>query len=301
MTTQQIRFFLEVANCLNFSEAARHLFVSQPALSKQIALLEDELDVKLFTRTKRVVALTPAGTMLYKELDNIEKSLLNVIEKARYIDQGTDGRLSVGILELADPSTFATPLFIKFQKAFPRIDLNISFLGFSEIREALKNGSIDIAFSKDFDTCSMNGLRGIDIKSNAPAILLPKNHPMASQSSIKVSELKNESFVALSSAESRASAHTLIDLCGKEGFSPKISKYADSHLDRIYYVTLGYGISVVDLDIALPPWANLTAIPVYSSSPDEFSGIDLRMIWLDSCANPSLHFFTDMATEIFAS
>ena len=61
MTTQQIRFFLEAAECLNFTEAAKRLFVAQSTLSKQIALLEDELGLKLFYRSNRTVGLTPAA------------------------------------------------------------------------------------------------------------------------------------------------------------------------------------------------------------------------------------------------
>ena len=64
LTTQQIRFFLEAAECLNFTEAAKRLFVAQSTLSKQIALLEDELGLKLFYRSNRTVGLTPAGREL---------------------------------------------------------------------------------------------------------------------------------------------------------------------------------------------------------------------------------------------
>ena len=69
LTTQQIRFFLEAAECLNFTEAAKRLFVAQSTLSKQIALLEDELGLKLFYRSNRTVGLTPAGSLFRGEME----------------------------------------------------------------------------------------------------------------------------------------------------------------------------------------------------------------------------------------
>ena len=73
MTTQQIHFFLEAARCLNFTEAARNLYVTQPTLSKQIALMESELGIQLFYRRGRTVSLTSAGLLLRTELGKLEE------------------------------------------------------------------------------------------------------------------------------------------------------------------------------------------------------------------------------------
>ena len=104
MTTQQIRFFLAAAECLNFTEAAKRLFVAQSTLSKQIALLEDELGMKLFYRNNRTVGLTPAGVLLRGEMDRVRHRLTEAIDRARHVDQGLDGRLCVGVLDIIDPS-----------------------------------------------------------------------------------------------------------------------------------------------------------------------------------------------------
>ncbi len=299
MTTQQIRFFLEAAGCLNFSEAARRLFVSQPTLSKQIAMLEEELGVKLFTRNNRVVSLTPVGGLLRDELGKAERTIFTAMEQARSMEQGTDGRLSIGILELSALDSSVTPLLQALQEKYPRLDLTISFMGFSEMRNALVGGTIDAAFSKDFDASILTGVSGVDIKKNMPAVLMPKHHPLAFESSLSIAQLRDENFVVLSASESRASGHSLIDLCGREGFFPKIVKYAESNMDRVYYVKLGYGVAVVDADMPLPQWADLTIVPICTDGQEDFAGIDLRLIWLEQCQNPSLRLLIDEARSMF--
>ena len=137
LTTQQIRFFLEAAECLNFTEAAKRLFVAQSTLSKQIALLEDELGLKLFYRSNRTVGLTPAGSLFRGEMEKVEHRLTEAIDRARHVNRGLDGTLSVGILDIIDPSLFVSPLLKLFQERYPRVELSISLCGFSKLREGL--------------------------------------------------------------------------------------------------------------------------------------------------------------------
>lgn len=78
VNTQQMRYFMELARCLNFTRAAANLYVAQPTLSQQIAELEAQLGVTLFIRNSRSVALTPAGEILYKSYPNLEAQIAQV-------------------------------------------------------------------------------------------------------------------------------------------------------------------------------------------------------------------------------
>ena len=83
MTHTQIKYFLTAARCLNFTEAANQLFITQPALSQQITAIEAELNMQLFIRHKNKLRLTPAALVLLEELPAYEKSYLEIIEKAK--------------------------------------------------------------------------------------------------------------------------------------------------------------------------------------------------------------------------
>ena len=124
MTTQQIHFFLEAARCLNFTEAARNLYVTQPTLSKQIALMESELGIQLFYRRGRTVSLTSAGLLLRTELGKLEASLSVAIDHAQRIEKGADGHLSCCLLDVLDPTRFAFPAIRRFQTQYPAVELD---------------------------------------------------------------------------------------------------------------------------------------------------------------------------------
>ena len=99
MNTTQIRYFLTAARALNFTEAARQLYISQPALSKQISAMESELNMMLFIRDKKKVRLTPAAMVLLKELPEFEQHYDDIILKAKIANEGNAGDLTIGILE----------------------------------------------------------------------------------------------------------------------------------------------------------------------------------------------------------
>lgn len=91
--------FWRPAECLNFTEAARRLYVTQPTLSKQIALIEDDLGFKLFVRSNRNVSLTPEGAFLYKRMRPAIDELDSSVLLARTAGRGEGGTLRVGCFE----------------------------------------------------------------------------------------------------------------------------------------------------------------------------------------------------------
>jgi hypothetical protein len=122
ITLLQIEYFLAVSKYLNFTEAAKKIYVSQPSLSKQIAMIEQEIGVPLFLRTRRNVHLTPAGTVLFKELRGITVLIESSIEKARQPELGENSTITIGFLEAMDTGVFLTPMIKNFKKQHPGVE-----------------------------------------------------------------------------------------------------------------------------------------------------------------------------------
>lgn len=151
MELRQLQAFLTVANTLNFSRAAEILFISQPSLSKQIADLEQELNAKLFNRTRRMVQLTPAGTFFYEQV----KRNLSSLEQAKAIvrqfeDSRTeDERLSIGCELSISSSTVLQRMIcsalICLKKFYPQLKIEFSLFDLHDIDQALKEDVIDCA------------------------------------------------------------------------------------------------------------------------------------------------------------
>lgn len=99
MTIFQIQCFLNVAEYLNFTEAANHLFVAQSSLSRNVSNLEEELGMKLFVRTKKYVRLTSSGAILYEEFSKLMKLGEAAVQKARNAELGENGSIVLGVIE----------------------------------------------------------------------------------------------------------------------------------------------------------------------------------------------------------
>ena len=99
MTELQIAYFLEAAKCLNLTKVAARFYVSQPAVSKQIADLEKELGCQLFTRTKSRIILTDAGKLFEEFFENLNSKLIECKTLAQQFDSGNRKFIRVGILE----------------------------------------------------------------------------------------------------------------------------------------------------------------------------------------------------------
>ena len=145
MNLLQIKYFLEVSKTLNFTNAAQNLFVSQPAFSRQIQALEEELGVKLLFRNNRKVVLTEAGKVFQnrfeKIVNEIEESLEEVKSKTAHQDFVRIGVLQVITSELIDN------LLEKLCGFFSPEKIQIYRYRFDELKEAFEKDKIDIVIS----------------------------------------------------------------------------------------------------------------------------------------------------------
>ena len=148
---QQIEYFLAVAEKLNFTEAARSLYISQPSLSKQISLLEEELGFQLFIRNKRMVRLTPAGEVLNRRWRKWITELEISVEEAVKANASYEGEIKVGMINTMAVQKYIEPVFARFSEKYPQTMLSFESYSFKELREKLLNGELDIIFTFYFD------------------------------------------------------------------------------------------------------------------------------------------------------
>ncbi|MDF2572975.1 MAG: LysR family transcriptional regulator [Sporomusa sp.] len=211
LDTLQIKYFTAVAQHLNFTEAAKQLYVAQPYLSKQIAMLERELNVQLFIRTKRSVRLTPAGAVLLVELNDISRRLDKALEKAQQACLGQAGSLSIGCLEALDLNDFFPPLIQAFRKDYPYVSLNLERHSFKALLDALTNRLLDVVITLSFEVKDRPGLCWETIYEHPGAIAMPVSHPLAKLERINIADLKDEPFIIISEQESPSGAAEFLD------------------------------------------------------------------------------------------
>ena len=144
MELRHFRYFLAVAEALNFTKAAALLRVAQPALSRRVQDLEDEIGVDLLKRSPRGVVLTAEGKLFLDKTRHILKLADESVEQVRALARGEEGELHMGYAP-APTVEILPPALAAFQKAFPRVRVLLHDFSEQELIEGLRNGRLELA------------------------------------------------------------------------------------------------------------------------------------------------------------
>lgn len=258
----KIRYFVEVARCGNFSEAARRLYTAQPNVSKQIAQLEQELDFPLFIRNKRTVKLTAAGELLYEYLKDIPDELSHVIEQAKVLARRDEAHLTIGILEGQEVNSLLLTRLNLARELNPSLEIEMERSSFSNLQSGLRSGRYDLIVTLDFDVSMNEEFRTCKVYAQPPAIAIHRDHPLARQSQLTMEQLRDENFVVISPLESPVGYDKLISQCEKSGFTPHVVRQPRSLESLILCVEMGVGVAILDQGTRLSHDSPVRTIPI---------------------------------------
>lgn len=258
----KIRYFVEVARCGNFSEAARRLYTAQPNVSKQIAQLEQELDFPLFIRNKRTVKLTAAGELLYDYLKDVPDELSQVIEQAKVLARREEAHLTIGILEGQEVNSLLLTRLNLARELNPTLEIEMERSSFSNLQSGLRSGRYDLIVTLDFDVSKNEEFRSCKVYAQPPAIAIHRDHPLAQQSQLTMEQLRDENFVVISPLESPVGYDKLISQCEKSGFTPHVVRKPRSLESLILCVEMGVGVAILDQGTRLSHDSPVRTIPI---------------------------------------
>ena len=159
MTSQQIQYFLSAAKHLNFTKAAEEFFTSQPTVSRQVAMLEEELGFPLFHRHGKNLRLTPGGLIMLTEFTQQQTAVQNAIQRVAQINNGFEGSLKIGFLSSFDTDYYVYPPSLIFSSRFPNITLTMEGTSFAPLRQRLYNKGkyVDVALYAILQSDYMKG------------------------------------------------------------------------------------------------------------------------------------------------
>lgn len=181
---RKLRYFVAVAEHLHFGRAAEALHIAQPALSRQIRALEDELKVQLFVRDRRSTELTPAGEQLLADagplLAGAEALRRRVVLAAR------GAAFSVGFM----PGIIVTPAVRRMREAHPELTIEVVRLSFEDQTAAIHDGRIDVGYVRL--PIDARGLKVVPLLSEPRVAVVPSEHRLADKDSISVTDLADD-------------------------------------------------------------------------------------------------------------
>ncbi len=194
MTTKQIDYVLELAKTLNFSRASENLFISQPSLTYQIQLLEEEVGFKIFERSGRGAVLTPAGEYFCSNLVNIKEELKNLIEQSQNYGSQYADTLNV-CLPMRSCIIFLPQIMMQFERDMPDIALNISFIYDDSRVDSFLRQEHDILFARDSELMRFSNIKINPLYKSRFYIIANKNDPLANLEVITEKDLEGRTFM----------------------------------------------------------------------------------------------------------
>jgi len=281
----QIKYFITAASCLNFSKAADQLYITQPALSRQINSIEKELNIQLFIRIGHELRLTPAAKLLYREFLQLYERYEDSVERANTIQHGVTGKLSIGVLDGIRIDDIFPNLLKAFSSEYPEVEIDLSYQDMSNLISNLYEGILDMAFSPQHEVEKHTYLDYKKIADSKSFLAMHESHPLADKKYIRFAELEDETFIILKPNISEI-GHTLImDEFKKHGFRPNIV-YSPSMFTSFLYIQAALGITMFD---SRSIFRNAPGIRFVDT--DQFGHPDVTVAWHVDNTNEALLIF----------
>ncbi len=243
MKLQQLRYFLAVVdNGFNITAASETLYTSQPGVSKQLKLLEQELEVSLFARHgKSLHGLTKAGQMLYDKASIVLREIENIKEQAIELKRDNEGTLSIGTTHTQ--ARYVLPEVLQaFREKYPQVKVELYQGSSEQIAELMQRGEIDFAIASSSAGKKPN-MVSLPCFHWDRALVLPKDHPLLEKEYIELADLAQYPLVTY--VQGKPEESSLVQAFTDLGLTPNISITARDADVIKEYVRKGLGIGII--------------------------------------------------------
>lgn len=283
MEMREIRSFVVLAEQLHFGRASKLLHLSQPALTKQIHRLEDELGGHLFVRGRHGTKLTTLGAEFLRDARPMVYDFDQLIERGRRTARGDLGRLRIGFgfhtFELVPR------VVVKLRETTPGIDVTLRDLSTAEQIEALRGGHLDLGFirlpsASEFE--SMPVIQDRAMLVSAATSYLSESAPLT--------DCKNEPFILISRERSPGFYAHVLRLCAKYGFHPRVVQEASEITTALALVRAGLGLAMIPESFGTTHFSGVR----FHRLPDKEAVWKVGAAWRKDDQNPLLHRFLDL-------
>ncbi len=235
-TLRQLEYVVAVAETGQFVEAARACAVSQPALSRQVREVEDQLGVQIFERSRPRVQVTQVGREIVRRARGLLVAARELVEVASASAQVRRGIVRLGVIPTVAP--YGLPgLLAKLRLLFPAVGFAIEELQTDGLLDRLRSGSIDLGLlARAFDS---RGLSGCDLVVEPFVLVAPADHPLGASGSVRIADIAGASLLLMD--DGHCLRDQAIEVCAAAGRPPATSATAASVSTLVRMVESGLG------------------------------------------------------------
>ena len=284
MELRHLRYFVAVGEEQHYGRAAKRLRVAQPALSRQIQDLENEIGFQLFDRLPRGVRLSAAGNTFLEDARLILQHVNQATIRAGRVARGLAGTLRVGFTESASWHGVVPDSFRQFRRGQPAAELQLSPLSSIDQVQAVRSGRLDAGFVFNMPRADPE-LDQVRVASQKLVLAAPKGHPLTKTRSLRLRDLNNTDFVWFPRRQSPAYYDRLMQECSRGGLTtPRIVQEAVDQATMLSLVACRLGVAFVS---DATRWRSPRGV-VLRPVADMHLLIDFSLVWRKDNASPLL-------------
>ncbi|MCO8108240.1 DNA-binding transcriptional regulator HcaR [Acinetobacter indicus] len=292
MELRHLRYFITVAEELNFSKAALKLYTAQPSLSQQIKDLEEDVGVKLLHRTKRKVELTEEGAVFLEQARLTLAQADKAVAMARQVSQAKQQMLRIGFVPVAEMKIFPYVLpNLRVQN--PDLKIELLSMNNNDQMKAIKKGELDITFTRH--NFNSDEIESQFVLREPLIFILPKDHPLAKYERIPVKALNGIDFIIPAAEQSQNLHNMILNFAKTNGIEFNIVQKADNILFNINSIGMGLGCTILPGYIAPLTMNNTIIRPLDIELPY----LDLYVSYRKNSNSPSVDKFMELLTRVF--
>jgi len=262
LTLKQFQYFIKIVEEGGFTAASEKLFIAQSALSRQIKLLEEEIDFQLFDRTDKKIKLTTAGEVFYKKIKDNMHYLNEIIGVSKDIAEGKNRQIKIAHSSsiIMDDKKVQILKEISLAK---HINFEINTLSSEHQILALMSGEIDIGLIRPPVRHTLDEINIVKLYEEPLMVAVHVDHSkFANKQEIQVKDLKDEYFVSTPHSKRGGLSYLVSNLCVGAGFWPKAATIQSRKLSQLQLVAANLGISIVPQEFKQILPKNVKLIPL---------------------------------------
>jgi DNA-binding transcriptional LysR family regulator len=288
MELRHLRYFQAVAEELSFSRAARRLRIVQPALSRAIKELEEDLDARLLDRNRRTVKLTPAGAVLLHETGLLLQRLEESLRRVRRTASGEEGELVLGYIG-PPTQTFLGLLLKEYRRLYPKVSVHLEERTPERVWEMVARGRLSAGLTRPVLSPEARGLHTMRVNNEPLCAAMPARHKLAKQKTLQWKLLAKEPLIVLARREGVGLHDAILEGCHEAGFEPRVMHWPSLIGTVMSYVEAGEGIGIVPGSVALGKNPGVKFVPLRPGRT-----VPLVFVWSDASDDPPVKAFREL-------
>jgi LysR family transcriptional regulator, transcription activator of glutamate synthase operon len=295
MELRQLRYLVALAEERNFTRAADHEHVAQPALSQQIRRLEDELGLALVERTTRRVSLTDAGELLVVRARRVLAELEAADTELQALKGMHTGHVTVGAMHTMGPVDLSLALAL-FQQRHPHVGFTVRELSSEEMAEMLRIDELDLAFLSVTERIESHGLGLHQLVLEELVAVLPLEHRLGSRQQVRMAELAGEAFISFRTGARLR--ELLVAGARQGGFEPRVTVESNESQRIRRLVARGLGVAILPRSDAEGPGAEVCVARLVAPALHR----DVTLAWREGRRHaPAAAAFLELARDTFTA